>query len=118
MDGAMKHDTEKALRPELIAVEFIEGTATVLAFGGIKYSAGNWAKGMKWSRPFGALLRHLYAWARGEKNDPESGHPHLWHACCCLMFLVAYEARGIGEDDRVSIGLSANHNHQEISSGS
>ena len=62
--------------------------------------ARNWEKGMAWSRPFSALMRHMWAWWAGEKLDPETGKSHLWHACCCLMFLVAYEQRSTGTDDR------------------
>ena len=60
----------------------------------------NWEKGMKWGRVYGALMRHLWAWWRGEKADPETGMSHLWHAGCCIAFLITYEQRGIGEDDR------------------
>ena len=72
----------------------------LLTFGAKKYGARNWEKGMHWSRPFGALMRHMWAWWRGEKFDAESSRPHLWHAACCLMFLIAYEGRNIGKDDR------------------
>lgn len=104
--GAQKHDTAKKWRPELIAPEFIMAVAYVLTFGAVKYSAGNWRKGMKWSRAYGALQRHLALWAGGEKYDEETGYSHLWHAGCCLMFLITYEWRGIGEDDRTAVGLS------------
>lgn len=60
----------------------------------------NWEHGMKWSRPFGALMRHMWAWWGGEPSDPETGRSHLWHAACCIAFLIAYEERGDGEDDR------------------
>lgn len=100
----VKHDAGKN-RLELLAPEFVEGVGSVMTFGAGKYSAGNWAKGMKWTRPFGAALRHLYAWARGEKADPETGLSHLYHAACCIMFLAVYEERGIGEDDRKDVGL-------------
>ncbi len=103
-DGAQKHDAGKDSRPELIAPEFITATSTILAFGAVKYADGNWSKGMRWSRPYGALQRHLNAWWGGERADPETGKSHLWHACCCLMFLVAYEVRGIGTDDRKEVG--------------
>lgn len=96
---ARKHDAEKA-RIDLIAPEFIFGTAEILKFGIEKYDVRNWEKGVSWGRCFAALMRHMWAWWAGEKNDAESGKPHLWHACCCLMFLVAYEARQIGTDDR------------------
>lgn len=53
-----------------------------------------------WSRCFGALMRHLWAWWAGQRAEPETGYSHLWHASCCLAFLIAYEQRGTGDDDR------------------
>jgi hypothetical protein len=29
-----------------------------------------------------------------------AGYSHLWHAGACVLFLIAYEIRGVGEDDR------------------
>ena len=96
---ALKFDEEK-IRYELLPPEFLEATSVILTFGAKKYEDRNWEKGMKWSRVFGALMRHMWAWWRGEHTDPETGKSHLWHACCCLAFLVAYEQRKVGEDDR------------------
>lgn len=62
--------------------------------------ARNWERGMAWSRPFAALQRHLTAWWEGERADPETGMSHLWHAGCCIVFLISFELRGIGTDDR------------------
>ena len=95
----VKHDGGK-LRMELIPPELLEETARVLTFGAEKYADRNWELGMKWSRPFGAMMRHMWAWWKGEKSDPETGYSHLSHAACCLAFLIAYEARGSGMDDR------------------
>lgn len=103
--GAHKHDNGKDCRPGLIAPEMVTGVGKVLAFGARKYSAGNWALGMDWSRPIDALDRHWTAWKGGEAKDPETGYSHLWHVGCCLMFLIAYEARCIGRDDREECGL-------------
>lgn len=94
-----KADEEK-IRMDLIPPEAVEALATVLTFGAKKYADRNWEKGMKWSRPFGALMRHMWAWWKGEEKDPETGYSHLWHAMCCIAFLVTYEQRGIGTDDR------------------
>ena len=94
-----KDDGDK-LRYDLIPPEFLSGTADILTFGAAKYGERNWEKGMRWGRPFAALMRHMWAWWRGEKADPETGKSHLWHAACCLAFLIAYEERAIGEDDR------------------
>lgn len=95
----IKYDSDK-IRPELIAPEFIESLSEVLTYGAKKYEDRNWEKGMKWSRPFGAVMRHLWAWWKGEEKDPETGFSHLAHAACCIMFLVTYEARKTGEDNR------------------
>jgi hypothetical protein len=98
-DEAVKYDSKKT-RLELIPPEMINALGEILTFGANKYEERNWEKGMAWSRCYGALQRHLWSWWSGENNDPETGKSHLWHASCCLAFLVAYEARGTGEDDR------------------
>lgn len=95
----VKFDQDKP-RPELIAPEFIESLSLVLTYGAKKYADRNWEKGMNWSRPFGALMRHMWAWWRGEDKDPETGFSHLAHAACCLMFLITYETRKPTFDDR------------------
>ena len=97
-----KFDSNK-LRYELLPPELLEEVARVLTFGAHKYSARNWELGMAWSRPFGALMRHMWAWWRGEEKDPETGYSHLAHAACCIAFLVAYEARNTGTDDRPKV---------------
>jgi len=95
----VKHDQDK-LPMHLIPPELLGGVAHVLDFGQRKYGARNWERGMAWHRPYAALLRHLMAWWECEDTDPESGMPHLWHAACCIAFLMAYEQRKIGLDDR------------------
>ena len=94
-----KADEDK-VRMDLIPPEAVFALAAVLTFGANKYADRNWELGMKWGRPFGALMRHMWAWWRGEKADPETGMSHLWHAMCCIAFLVTYEQREIGTDDR------------------
>lgn len=96
---AIKFDDGKSPY-ELLAPELLEGLSIVLGKGARKYSKRNWEKGMQWGRVFGACMRHMWAWWRGENIDNETGLSHLWHASCCIMFLVAYEQRGVGEDDR------------------
>ena len=111
-DLGVKFDQEKT-RVELINYGFVEGIARVMTFGAQKYDAWNWSKGLSYSRCFGALLRHLFAWYRGEKNDPETGESHLYHAGCCLMFLASFEEWGrVDLDDRAIPGL-ANHSNQD-----
>lgn len=95
----VKHDRDK-IRMELLPPELLAGTAAVLTFGAEKYGERNWELGMDWGRPYGALLRHMNAWWAGEALDQETGLSHLWHAACCLSFLIAYEQRQIGRDNR------------------
>jgi hypothetical protein len=84
----------------LVPWDAVRGIVKILAFGAKKYGDRNWEKGMDWSRPYAALIRHLTAWWNGEKADAETGYSHLWHAGCCILFLIAYELRGTGHDDR------------------
>jgi hypothetical protein len=97
----VKYDDGK-LPFDLWSPDALEKTAEVLGYGANKYVPYNWAKGLKYSRVFSALLRHLWAFWRGEDNDSETGFHHLAHAMCCLMFLLHYESRnGYKEfDDR------------------
>jgi len=84
----------------LVPTDAVRAIVKVLAFGASKYEERNWEKGMSWSRVYAALLRHLLAWYEGENKDPETGYSHLAHAGCCILFLLAYELRGVGADDR------------------
>ena len=96
---AWKQDAGKP-RMDLVPHELPQGVADVLAFGAGKYGPRNWERGMDWGRVFGALQRHLWAFWGGEDRDAETGLPHTHHAACCIAFLMAYEARGVGVDDR------------------
>lgn len=87
-------------RYDLVPLDSLEAVAMVLAYGAQKYGERNWEKGMSWSRPFAACLRHLFAWFIGRDIDPESGQPHLAHAACNLFFLLAFANRKTGTDDR------------------
>ena len=99
MTEGRKDDAGKP-RHELIPPEAVEALADVLTFGATKYGDRNWERGMAWSRVYGAAMRHAWAWWRGEKADPETGLSHLKHLLCCVAFLVAFEERGAGSDDR------------------
>lgn len=99
MAEGRKDDSGK-LPWHLLPGDAIEEIVKVLQFGANKYSERNWEKGMLWSRCFSALMRHMWAWWRGEECDPETGLSHLAHAGCCILFLLAYEKRAVGNDDR------------------
>lgn len=74
--------------------------ARVLDFGAKKYAPYNWTKGIKYSRVYGALMRHMWAWWKGQDTDSETSISHLAHAGCCLLFLLQYEITRREYDDR------------------
>lgn len=84
----------------LISRTALEEEAKVLAFGAQKYGTHNWRGGMDFSRLMDAALRHVYAFADGEDLDKETGLSHLAHARCCLAFLLEYQGKRLGTDDR------------------
>lgn len=105
----IKHDADKA-RMELYPPEALLATCRILTFGAKKYTDRNWEKGLKFSRVFGATMRHLWSWWRGEDADPETGENHLHHAACCIAFLQTYVEREMsGFDDRSRNGTENLH---------
>lgn len=97
--GGRKDDTGK-LPWHLIPWDAVRSIVKVLQFGAAKYAPRNWEKGMDWERPYAACIRHLTDWWERAPSDPETGFSHLWHAGCCIVFLIAYEIRGVGKDTR------------------
>lgn len=96
---ANKFDQEK-IKYHLYPPEALEAVTKVIMFGASKYSERNWEGGMSYSRLFSACMRHMWAWWRGNDIDEESGMSHLCHACTCIVYLITYEERKVGEDDR------------------
>lgn len=98
--GGLKFDAGK-LPLELLPTDALEGVTRVLQFGAQKYARRNWEKGINYSRLVGAVLRHTFAWLRGEDKDPETGLSHMAHAACECLFILAFELRGRTDlDDR------------------
>lgn len=84
----MKFDTEKP-RLDLLSPIGVLAVAEVLTYGAKKYAPNNWRNVIGWRwRYIGAALRHIFAYQRGERIDPESGLPRLAHAACCLLFML------------------------------
>lgn len=86
----IKYDQEK-LSYNLLSPAALRGLVKVLDFGARKYQPYNWMKGIKFSRVYGATLRHLTDdWWDGQDIDKETGLNHVYHALCNLMFLAHY----------------------------
>ena len=96
----IKYDEGK-LRFDLIPGDALEELAIIYTFGARKYEDNNWRKGMLWSRVFGAIMRHLWAFFRGQDLDPESGRPHLAHAAWGCFTLLNYMKTRKEFDDRI-----------------
>jgi hypothetical protein len=95
-----KYDTGKVSGWQLVPA--LEMIVRVLHYGAEKYTvrdesgavvsdgAHNWNKVPEGRRRYlDALMRHAWAYVRGEENDPESGLPHLAHAGACILFLLS-----------------------------
>ena len=107
MSTGTKHDSDKN-RLDLVPSEAIEALGEVVTFGSRKYDSHNWRKGIDYGRLFGACLRHLMEWNRGEDNDLESGLNHISHAMCNLTFLSTFIREGRCElDDRYIKGAGS-----------
>ena len=100
---AIKADVFKS-RLDLISGQAVEGLGHVLGHGARKYGANNWRLGLDWSRTVAALLRHTFAFIRGEDIDPDSKLPHVDHIMCNAMFLSEYFHTKTGQDDRFKRG--------------
>lgn len=65
-------------------IELTEAYTRVAEFGAKKYAAWNWSKGLPRVQILSSLLRHSFAYLRGEERDKESGLMHtdhiLWNA--------------------------------------
>jgi len=59
--------------------ELTEAYARVAEHGALKYSAWNWSKGLPRVQIIGSLLRHTFAYLRGEERDKDSGLLHTDH---------------------------------------
>jgi hypothetical protein len=101
---AVKHDQDKT-DWSLMPFECVEEINKVLDFGAKKYAAHNWrtGSGFSYTRVISSLLRHTFAWIRGEDLDPESGLSHLSHMGCNVIFLIYYNKHKdrYNNDDRV-----------------
>lgn len=97
--AGVKYDAEK-LPWHLLPYDALEEVCKVLQHGALKYDSRNWERGMEWHRVYRAAINHLQHWWRREGTDADSKLRALAHAACSILFLLTYEIRNIGEDDR------------------
>lgn len=97
--SGIKHDSEK---PDLslLPPSALEGIARAFMNGEKRYGRYNYLKGMDWSRLIAAAYRHLNAFNGGEDKAEDSQLNHLYHAGACIMMLIEYYEKEIGNDNR------------------
>ena len=98
---APKFDATK-VRVDLLPIDAMTQVADVFGFGAKKYFANSYRQGetVAWSRTYGSILRHLFAFWKGEDTDPESGLQHLAHAGTQLFILMEHTTHNKDKDDR------------------
>jgi len=97
--GGLRYNEDK-LKWGLVDFDALDNMVRVLMYGEQKYDAHNWKKGLPYVSVTESMLRHIYAFLRGEDVDPESGLPHTGHIMCNAMFLDYYWQHHKDMDDR------------------
>ena len=87
-----KYDTNK-LGWDMLPYDALQEVVKVYQGGAAKYDRWNWAKGIKYSRIFSAMMRHLIDWWWFKKriNSEDFGLHSLAHVVWCGLALLHYE---------------------------
>jgi len=97
--GAMREKLASAPYDLLPFQETAEAYCRVAEFGATKYDPWNWSKGLPRVQLICSMLRHTFAYLRGEDFDKESGLLHtdhiLWNAVA-----LSHNVHWNLEDDR------------------
>lgn len=95
-----KRDKSKD-RWDLLDLNIIQTIVKILTYGAKKYTANSWQNlpGAR-ARYYAALMRHMKAYRAGQRLDSESKKPHIWHAFCNVYFLVWFDLKDKGCNDK------------------
>lgn len=102
---------QKLERYDLIPAGPLAAVARLYGKGAAKYDDHNWRRGYAWSLSFASMMRHAWAFWRGQINDDhEPGcppdctkhteEPHLASVIFHAMALLEFTARFPQYDDR------------------
>lgn len=94
-----KNDKGKPLLA-LIEADFLFELGRVMTRGAEIYGLDNWKNNLERVRIMSAMLRHAFAYARGERFDPDTGYSHLAHMTANAMFLDYFDRRDNITDTR------------------
>lgn len=81
-------------------IEIAEAYSRVAEFGAQKYDAWNWSKGLGRVQIICSLLRHTWAYMRGEDRDQDSGLLHTDHILWNAVALSHATHHDINDDRR------------------
>lgn len=102
-----KDDSSKC-QLDLIPTDALWELGKLYSFGASKYDPWNWSNGIKYSRVYAALLRHLFKWWwYKEQNDSETNCHHLASVAWAAFSLMHYDMnkdKYVGWDDRPNVG--------------
>lgn len=97
--GEFKNDRlDDKLRWELLPMEEIEDIVKVFHYGAKKYAPDSWKNVPDgFERYRAALMRHMMAYLKGERIDPESGLQHLAQVAWNGIAMLYYDKHGMGK---------------------
>lgn len=93
---------QKLERFDLLPVAPLEAVARHYGIGANKYAERNWERGYAWSLSFAAMMRHAWAFWRGEDIDAETNSPHLAAVIFHALALLEFSRTHPEKDDRVT----------------
>lgn len=96
--GEFKNDRlDDKLRWELLPMEEVEDVVKVFHYGAKKYAQDSWKNVPDgFERYRAALMRHMMAYLKGERIDPESGLQHLAQVTWNAIAMLYYDKHGMG----------------------
>lgn len=96
--GEFKNDRlDDKLRWELLPMEEVEDVVKVFHYGAKKYAPDSWKNVPDgFERYRAALMRHMMAYLKGERIDPESGLQHLAQVTWNAIAMLYYDKHGMG----------------------
>lgn len=112
----------KLERFDLIPVRPLIAVSRLYGFGAEKYAARNWEKGYEWSKSFGALQRHAWAFWGGEDliqqneagDDPTAGMPHMAAVAFHAFALMEWPVTHPELDDRPTAESTVDPRHPKL----
>lgn len=102
--GEFKNDRlDDKLRWELLPMEEVEDIVKVFHYGAKKYAPDSWKNIPDgFERYRAALMRHMMAYLKGERIDPESGLQHLAQVAWNAIAMLYYDKHDMGKFPNVT----------------